>query len=136
MIDLWIPRPPDNANNRAHWGTANREKRRYVEQLDERVAYGLIPAPKEKPIGHARIDVTWFVSGRKRMLDTDNAIRRLKPFVDWLVSRGYIAGDTPLELVWGPVEQVKRMPPEDAPPLSSVLVRLSEQAVYMPGGAS
>jgi hypothetical protein len=124
-IVLWIPRPPDNANSRAHYGAALVVKRRYLRELDTRLAAKLLPAPPATPLSNATLQSHWFIEGRHRFLDQDNAIRRLKPVIDWLVAVDYLAGDTPAELQLVPPVQMRQHLPNDAPPLTSVRITLT-----------
>lgn len=125
MIVLWIPRPPDNANNRGHWRKANTEKIKLLGELETRLAARLIPDPPAAPFAWAQLESHWFLGGRQRFLDQDNAVRRLKPVIDWLVRRRYLAGDTPLQLQLVPPVQLRQHLPNEAPPLSSVRLTLT-----------
>lgn len=122
---LWIPRPPDNANNRGHWSHATKEKRALHRELDTRLQARLIPKPPASPFSSASLTSEWFATGRQQLLDPDNAIRRLKPVIDWLVQEGYLAGDTPKELGLTMPVQRRADPPADAPPLSSVRITIT-----------
>lgn len=123
---LWIPRPPDNANARQHWGKAASVKRTYLRELAKRVSARLIPAPPATPIACARITAEWwYAPPTSRRLDEDNAVRRLKPVIDWLVTYGYLAGDTPDHVTSLPPIQTLGPPPREAPPLSSVRLTLT-----------
>lgn len=124
-LELWIPRPPDNANNRGHWSHATKEKRALHVELDTRVQARLIPNPPATPFASISLSSEWFTTGRQQTLDPDNAIRRLKPVIDWLVKRGYLAGDTPKEVSLTMPVQRRADPPKDAPPLSSVRLTLT-----------
>ena len=123
MIELWLPKPPDNANARHHWRKALTLKQAYQAELDGRRALGYhCPPPPAQPIARARLEVRYY-HGTKRLLDVDNAIRRLKPAIDWLVTNGYLAGDDPERLTWTIPEQIVDRAKE-APPLTTVRVRL------------
>jgi hypothetical protein len=124
-IVLWIPRPPDNANSRAHYGAALVVKRRYLRELDTRLAAKLLPAPPATPVARAQLESHWWTQGRSRHLDPDNATRRLKPVIDWLVSRGYLAGDTQERLAWVQPVQFRQHLPIEAPTLSSVRITIT-----------
>ena len=51
-----------------------------------------------------KLRATIYCGGR---MDDDNAIARLKWPVDWMVTRGYLAGDSPKELSWDwPITQI------------------------------
>lgn len=61
-------------------------------RLDNLQLIGAVPPPPKLPLPKARISATiyaWSLS------DPDNATGRLKWVLDWLVSRGYIADDSP-----------------------------------------
>jgi hypothetical protein len=122
-LELWLPKPPDNANARHHWRKALTLKQHYWRELDARKALGyhFPPAPAH-PIPRARLEARYYHSA-KRLLDADNAIRRLKPACDWLVRNGYLAGDDPARLVWTIPEQIVDRSKE-APPLCTVRLRL------------
>lgn len=123
VIELWLPKPPDNANARHAWRKALSLKKHYWHQLDARLAIRYhFPPPPTHPIEKARIEVSFFHSA-KRFLDTENAMRRLKPAVDWLVGNGYLAGDDPAHLEWTIPVQIHDKP-RTAPPLCTVRVRL------------
>lgn len=122
---LWIPRPPDNANARQHWAEANRIKRAFVEQLDLRLQTKLLPPPPDAPLARASLGSTWFVNGRDRSIDDDNATRRLKPVQDWLVRRGYIVDDNKKCLSTLQPQEVRGPVEAGAPPLTSVKLILT-----------
>jgi hypothetical protein len=127
MIELWLPKPPDNANARHHWKPATDLKKAFWDQLTmrQRIGYHL-PKPPAKPLDRARLEGCWFHAAN-RFLDTDNAIRRLKPAIDWLVGNDYLLGDDPAHLVWTIPEQVHDKP-RTAPPMCTVRIRLIELA--------
>lgn len=122
---IWCPRPPDNANAREHWSVALRTKNRYKGELDRRRLIGLIPAPPSEAFARGVLSSTWFVFGRHGRLDPDNATRRMKPLIDWLVTEGYIAGDSAECLSILQPQQVKQRPPLGIPPLASVRLTLT-----------
>lgn len=124
-IVLWIPRPPNNANTHAHWSSLVSVKRRFHDELDTRLAAKLLPAPPAEPLAQAFLESHWWTLGRAKFLDPDNAIRRLKPVVDWIVARGYLAGDTPTHVAWVAPVQFRQHIPHDAPTLSSVRLKLT-----------
>ena len=120
---MWLPKPPDNANARHHWRKATTLKKRFWDELTarQRIGYHMPPVPAQ-PLERATITATYYHAAR-RFLDTDNAIRRLKPAVDYLVTAGYLAGDDPAHLVWTIPEQVvDRTTP---PPLCTVRLTLT-----------
>jgi hypothetical protein len=127
-ITLWIPRPPDNANARGHSRQANRVKKAYWDELNRRLAARYhFPSPPAVPMQRARIVATYYYANHRHWLDSDNAMRRLKPVADWLVGNGYLAGDTPAHLEWTIPWQVID---EDGsvPDLCSVHITLTPQA--------
>jgi hypothetical protein len=127
-IVLWVPRPPDNANNRGHWRIAHAAMLRLRGELDRRLAAKLLPAPPATPLTPATLESHWYIEGRHRFLDQDNAVRRLKPIIDWLVAMDYLAGDTPAQLQIVPPVQFRQHLPTEAPPLSSVRITITPNA--------
>lgn len=125
QISIWIPRPPDNANNRQHWAVAERQRKRYVDELDVRLNLRQFPQPPHKPFPYVSIASTWYVFGRHRSLDSDNATRRLKPVIDWLRRRGYFVDDSRLHCVVQTPVEVRDKPPHGVPLLSSVRLTLT-----------
>lgn len=117
-LTLWLPAPPDNANDRDHWAAKNRKKKAYTRELDTRALtrVGIPPAPA-KPLASVEILIEWHYPDGRWHLDPDNAIRRLKPAADWLVKNGYLAGDTSEHVRWLPVVSHVGVP---TPPLSTV----------------
>lgn len=124
-ITLWVPRPPDNANARGHSKALNREKKKFWDELTRRMhtRYHVPPAP-DVPFARARIEATYLYPDYRYWLDSDNAMRRLKPLADWLVGNGYIAGDTPNKLEW----TVPRQDVGKTPELCSVRITLTALA--------
>lgn len=119
MLKLFIPRPPDIANGRAHWAVVAREKRALWAQLQTRAQTRLgFPEKPPAPIARAEIGVVWHFLLPQHRPDPDNAIRRLKPVLDWLVLNDWLAGDSP--------DHVTITPPtfrrgfEGLPPMCSV----------------
>jgi hypothetical protein len=128
---FWIPRPPDNANARGHTRGLNRAKRAFWAELDRRAATRYhIPPPPGTPFARALVAVEYFVPNRRHLLDTDNAIRRLKPAIDWLVRNAYLAGDRAEQLVWTiPTQSVwKGAATPTLPDLCSLRLTLTELA--------
>jgi hypothetical protein len=122
IMSLWVPAPADNANSREHWAVANKKKRAYWSQLEQRIAVGLIPKPPASPPDElVTALVEWHYPNRRHLLDGDNAIRRTKPVWDFLVKHGYLAGDTAAHLRVLPVEIRVGEP---TPPMSSVKITL------------
>lgn len=123
---LWIPRPPDNANARGHWAKADRVRRTYQHELSKRLSARLLPPPPDRPSERVRISAIWYYQPpESRSLDEDNAQRRLKPAIDWLVRYGYLPDDNAAHVTWGPMTQLLDRPPADAPPLASVRLTLT-----------
>src|SRR3954471_8315373 len=106
-MTLWLPKPPDNANQRSPGSVHKhaRLKREFWEQLDTRRNVKLIPPPPDTPIASVTVTVEWFYPDQRWHLDDDNATRRLKPAIDWLVANGYLAGDKHGQVRWGDVVQ-------------------------------
>jgi hypothetical protein len=124
MLTFWIPRPPDNANARGSSRKANRVKKEYWDELNRRLAVRYhFPAPPAVPWARARIEATYYYANHRHWLDSDNAMRRLKPVADWLVTRGYLAGDTAKHLEWSVPWQVINED-DSVPPMCSVRITL------------
>lgn len=120
-IVLWVPKPPDNANTRAHSSAQLRAKIAFVRELDQRGSIRLIPRPPDHPLERAEILVEWHYPNRRNLLDDDNCIRRLKPVTDWLVKNGYLMGDTSGHVTWRKPVQVIGA---ETPPMSTVRLTL------------
>jgi hypothetical protein len=126
MLTFWIPRPPDNANARGHSRVLNREKKKYWRELERRLHTNyFMPDPPPLPLARARIEATYHHINRNWMLDTDNAVRRLKPVVDFLVGWQFLVDDTPDHLEWTIPQQVIGV--QTVPLLCSVRVVLIQQ---------
>jgi len=71
-----------------------------------------IPRPPARPWPRIRLDVEM---RPVREMDHDNAEARLKWSLDWLTSRGYLAGDTPRHIErTGLIRQTKITSRQDA----------------------
>lgn len=124
---IWIPRPPDNANSRGRWKGIS-AKRRYWAELNKRLAAGLIPKPPATPPGHAWISSVWWYDRSRRLppIDPDNAVRRLKPVIDWLVAQGFLQGDSVHHVSLGGLHFTEGKVPSEAPVLTSVRLSIVE----------
>jgi hypothetical protein len=93
-MTLTLPLPPNMANGRMHWRTKDRKRRAYLEACD--YTLGLPRAPRQPltSVTLYALMVVWALH------DDDNALARLKWAVDWLVTRGYIAGDSRKHIRW------------------------------------
>lgn len=92
MMRLVMDAPENVANAFLHWRTLNRLKRLYREAQDQRQLLGLLPPPPPKPYERVRITADFRLWNT---MDPDNLTARTKWAIDWLRTRGYIAGDTP-----------------------------------------
>lgn len=124
-LTLWLPMPPDNANTAAHRMVAAAAKRAFWEQLRTRAAVKLIPPPPPAPIARAELALEVHYPNRRHHLDDDNAIRRMKPAVDWLVAHDYLAGDSARHVSWGRVAHVVGAA---TPPLSRIRLTITPRA--------
>jgi hypothetical protein len=88
-----------------HWRTKDRERRNYFDLCDYRQGVGVIPAPPSEPLPFAELFAS-IVSMRR--MDPDNRMARVKWSVDWLVTRGYLAGDSDEYVRWAgvPIQSV------------------------------
>jgi hypothetical protein len=122
-IVLWIPKPPDNANGslKDSGRKKRREKHALWAELTQRLHARLLPGPPVRPIPFAHVDVAWHYPDRRWHIDPDNAQRRLKPVLDWLVEAGYLAGDTSDHVRLAPIETIVG---GDPPPLCTVRLTL------------
>lgn len=105
----------------------NRAKRAFWAELDQRAATRFhFPPPPALPLTRAVVTAEYFHPSRRHLLDTDNAIRRLKPAVDWLVRNAYLAGDRAEQLGWTIPTQVVLVPGASTPSLPDLCsVRLT-----------
>lgn len=102
-----VPLPLNLANARLHHMVKHRAKVAYWRHLDLLLAGGILPPPPPAPLQKATLAVTLTMPNP---MDDDNAIARIKHAQDWLVSRGYIAGDSRkhLRLAGLPVQRISR----------------------------
>ena len=89
-LRLVLPLPPNRANARGHWRKAHREKKAYWSEVDQLAMTRKIPRPPVEPWSRAELSAHLYVWNE---FDEDNAVSLLKWIQDWLVSRGYVAGD-------------------------------------------
>jgi hypothetical protein len=122
-IVLWFPKPPDNANTKLHHMQMVRQKNAYKRELYVRTVAKLIPPPPAVPFLKSELEIAWHYPNRRHLLDDDNAIRRLKPVIDFLREGGYIAGDTSGHLRILPVETIIGA---ETPPCSTVRLTLTK----------
>jgi hypothetical protein len=90
--------PPNRGNFRGSWRKAYGEKKRYWAMLDDLALQRLIPRPPPEPYGPSTISAHFIVRGKYN--DQDNIMARCKYPTDYLVTRGYLADDTPSFLHW------------------------------------
>lgn len=106
---LVFPMPSNvtNPGSRSHWALKGREKKRYLEQCDERQNAGLIPPPPRVPFARALVSSVMHLGAH---MDDDNAMARHKSILDWLKTRGYIVDDRRACIRWTgfPEQEVRR----------------------------
>ncbi len=110
-MTLDLPMPPNLANSRMHWRVKHREKLAYWATLDRMQLTRVLPPPPAVPWPHARLTSTMTLWAA---MDDDNAMARHKWALDWLVTRGYLAGDTRKCLTWTGLPQqivTRKTPP-------------------------
>ena len=91
-----LPLPPQRGNARdAHWAGRYRSRKAYWKHLDMLVLVKRLPRPPAEPWPAAIMTLHFRVWNTH---DTDNLVSRVKDCADWLVSRGYVAGDRPEQL--------------------------------------
>ena len=112
-----LPMPPNLANARMHHMVKHRAKVEYWRHLDLLLAGKVFDAPPAQPLQKATLAITLTLGNP---MDDYNAIARTKWAQDWLVSRGYVAGDSRkhLRLVGLPEQRITR---KNAPCLELVL---------------
>jgi hypothetical protein len=107
-VTLTFPMPLNLANSRLHWRTKHRHKVAYWAACDALVKPDawLLNTPIARAVARAEL-VCWSTS------DQDNAMSRMKWIMDWLVTRGYLAGDDPKRLTWAglPSQRIDRKVP-------------------------
>lgn len=96
-MKIVAPLPPNIANGRMHWRVKLNRKHAYHETLDMLAAARQIPAPPPEPPRQATISAKLYLYSH---MDDDNAMGRVKWFLDWLVTNGYLAGDSRKHLRW------------------------------------
>jgi Holliday junction resolvase RusA-like endonuclease len=89
-LTLVLPLPLNLGNSRLHYMAKHRKKEAYWEQLDLRKSARMIPGPPLTPPSRAAVDICLYVWTKN---DPDNKYSRVKFALDWLRTRGYIAGD-------------------------------------------
>lgn len=106
-LTLTAPLPPNIANNRMHWRTKLKAKKRYWGSLNTLSLIGRIPISplaSRTQTGPTRIAATLYVHN---LMDDDNAMARVKWLLDWLVANDYLPGDARKNIQWaGMPEQV------------------------------
>lgn len=112
-LTLTVPMPPRLTNGSAmtgHWRGRHARKLAYKRALDALQAAGALPAPPARPLPFAVVASEMTLGAA---MDDDNALARHKVVLDWLVSRGYLAGDSRKCLRWAglPVQRVTRKAP-------------------------
>ena len=103
-----MPLPLNLANARLHHMVKHRAKVAYWRHLDLLQAGGILPPPPATPMPKAIITAHLTMPNA---MDTANAMHRADKWpVDWLVSRGYLAGDSRKQLTWGgiPTQRISR----------------------------
>lgn len=102
-MKLTLPLPPNLANGRGHWRKRYAKQTAYMQKCDTLQLIGKVPRPPREPVG-GKISATFYVWS---LNDLDNLMARFKWAGDWLVTRGYIAGDSPRDIEWAGIpEQV------------------------------
>jgi hypothetical protein len=96
-MTLTLPLPINLGNSRLHWRTKDRKRKEYIETCDEWQNASVIPAPPAQPPARVRL---YAVITNWALMDDDNAMARVKWSVDWLVTRGYLAGDSRKHIRW------------------------------------
>lgn len=110
-LELTLPMPPlftnSNRGRSRHWRAIHAEKLDYWRLLDLLVAARKIPRPPASPIVRATFRSVMYLGGA---MDEENAAARHKIAIDWLCTRGYLAGDRRKNLRWEafPEQVIKR----------------------------
>ena len=100
-LELVLPLPPNRGNSRMHWAERHRVQNAYRQRCDIARAQARVPLLCV-PLQRAELAAVLYVWNR---YDPDGAVALLKWPVDWLVSVGYLAGDTHDRLLWTIPEQ-------------------------------
>jgi hypothetical protein len=126
-FDIVLPLPPNMANGRMHWRAKDRKRNEYFEACDEWKNSSVVPSPPSRPIAFAELRALLTLWNP---MDDDGAMARIKWSLDWLVTRGYLAGDSRKHVRWHsvPDQQIDRKA------YGIVLFRIAPQAPA-PGGA-
>lgn len=85
------PVPPNKANARGAWQRGHFARKGYWTVLDTLVMVKRIPRAPAEPLATASVAVHLALYNP---MDPDNLTARVKDLLDWLVRRGYLAGDT------------------------------------------
>ena len=103
-----LPLPTNMANGRLHWAVKNKKRQAYLNDCD--VINWAIFRRCFTPFENATATITMRVA---RLHDHDNAFARCKWAIDWLVSRGVIADDSPKCLSYSglPTQTIDRKNP-------------------------
>lgn len=115
-----FPMPENLANARGHWSKRHKAKVALWNRCDLFAAGHILPRPPAEPLARASVRVQMVVGNP---MDPDNAITRCKPLIDWLVTRGYLAGDRMKHLRWEGVPE-QRVSHKNAPEVRFVLTPL------------
>lgn len=94
-MKLVVPMPPNRGNARKHWRVVLKEKKAYLAALDALRLTRAIPRAPKVPPAFVTLKTQMYVFS---IMDHDNAVSRLKHVLDFLVSGGYIADDSPKHL--------------------------------------
>lgn len=107
MLTFRLPMPENLANARMHWAVKDKARKAYWAHCDLLLVGKVLPAPPAAPWPKATLAVTMTLGNA---MDDDNAIARIKWAQDWLVARGYVAGDSRkhLKLAGLPVQRISR----------------------------
>lgn len=97
VIDLnWLPKSKDGGNKRGHWGShvtsvRNVQFEGYIEGLTV-LGGSLAPAQHSFPEGDLVLTIDAWQAGR-RVMDGDNLLSAMKPFVDGLEAAEVFTSD-------------------------------------------
>lgn len=106
-MNLRLPMPLNLANSRMHWAAKHKAKTAYWHHLDLLRLGKVLPPPPAQPLPKVTLASVMTLANP---MDEDNAISRHKWAIDWLVARGYLAGDTRKQLRWAglPEQRISR----------------------------
>ena len=99
------PVPPNKANARGRWQRGHFARKDYWTVLDTLVMAKRIPPALGTPLPTASVAVHLVLYNA---MDPDNLTARVKDLLDWLVSRGYLAGDTAKHLALTVTQETNR----------------------------